>query len=391
MTLNFDAGSIEFLREKAVMVDPSTGLKLEDLALVPTDLVNSLDPLDRDVWLASEAHSNIAKTSKFLSKDFGTPDLSSFDRETFSHSRLIRVNAATGDILEEATLPAFTQWNLEYDWESTHCIGTKPFNGVHALSIVDSSDPAYSHTLIVGTQSALYQDGSPPTEFSGSATRILMYGLKALVGDEKRTSSTAQYLKSFRYDTSHLTLKSYQKGAAHFNALFGILAIDDTSFLVAECEDLTGFRLAGKKIVNRIFYVQLKDDETVDHCTSLLECDIDAPLKRLVWENNGDTDLEGLAWGPVLEDGRKSIALTFENDDKIGVHFELFAFNPNKIEGTKFWTAADIKDDLLQRRIITVSVSIALLFVVVVAQLFWIKRLETKKHDSSQEVSVSAP
>ena len=135
----------------------------------------------------------------------------------------------------------------------------------------------------------------------------------------------------------------------------------------------------------------MKDDETVDHCTSLLERDIDAPLKRLVWENNGDTELDGLAWGPVLEDGRKSIALTFENDDKTGVHFELFAFNPNKIEGTKFWTAADIKDDLLQRRIITVSVSIALLFVVVVAQLFWIKRLETKKHDSSQEVSVSAP
>ena len=128
MTLDFDAGSIDFLCEKAAMVDPSTGLKIEGLSLVPTDLVNSLDPLDRDVSLASEAHSNIAKTSKFPSKDFGTPDLGSFDHETFSHSRLIRVNVATGDILEEATLPAFTQWNLEYDWESTHCISTKPFD-----------------------------------------------------------------------------------------------------------------------------------------------------------------------------------------------------------------------------------------------------------------------
>ena len=84
------------------------------------------------------------------------------------------------------------------------------------------------------------------------------------------------------------------------------------------------------------------------------------------------------------------MALAFENDDKIGVHFELFAFNPNKIQVTEFWSAADIKDDLLQQRIITVSVSIAPLFVVVVAQLFWIKKLETKKYDSSQEVSVSA-
>ena len=35
--------------------------------------------------------------------------------------------------------------------------------------------------------------------------------------------------------------------------------------------------------------------------------------------------------------------------------------------------------------------SIALIFVVVVAKLFWIKRLETKKYDSFQEVSASAP
>ena len=165
MTLHFDAGYIEFLCKKSAMVDPSTGLKIEYLAFVPTDLVNSLEPLDRDVWLVSEAHSNISKTSKFLSKDFETSDLSSFDRETFSHSRLIRANAATADMLEQGTLPAFTQWKQEYNWESTHCIGTKPFNVVHALSIVDSSDPAYSHTLIVVTQSALYQDGSPQLNF----------------------------------------------------------------------------------------------------------------------------------------------------------------------------------------------------------------------------------
>ena len=148
-------------------------------------------------------------------------------------------------------------------------------------------------------------------------------------------SSTASFLKSYRYDTSQLTLNSYQKGARHFNALFGILALNTTAILVAECEDLFGFSTAGHQVVNRIFYVELDPNKIVDHCASLLACDVAAPVKRLIWEQNDNKQLDGIAWGPAVEGFNNktypTIALTFEDDENIGVHFELFLFDVDQL------------------------------------------------------------
>ena len=214
MKLDFKDASVDFVLDKPVIVQPHGGLNLEDLAIVPPGQMlfsGLIDPVDKDVWLVSESHSHLAKTSKFLSKDFGPTDLSSFDRDTFFPSRLVRVNAATGDILEEAELP--TLWDLDYDWDSTKCVGERPFAGAHALSIVSSSDPQFKNIMFVAYQTALFQDGSSPTDFSGSATRILRYGLTTLDDRVSRISNTSSYLDSFRYDTSKLTLTSYQKGS----------------------------------------------------------------------------------------------------------------------------------------------------------------------------------
>ena len=96
---------------EALTVVPPNKLKLEDIAVVPNT---------NHVWLVSEAHSQLVQTNVFLSKDFGTPDLSSFDPETYSTSRLIRVDARTGSILEEAVLPEFSQWDGEYSWDARY-------------------------------------------------------------------------------------------------------------------------------------------------------------------------------------------------------------------------------------------------------------------------------
>ncbi len=197
------------------------------------------------------------------------------------------------------------------------CTGDRPFQGMHSLSITPSKSEVYDYILFAGFQAALFQDGSSPTYFSGSATRILAYGLTSPSTNNDRRESTATYINSFRYDTSHLTLKSYQKGARHFNALFGMLALNETSLLMIETEDLTAF--SDRKIVNRLFYVEVDSNSTVDHCQSLLACDIDAPVKYLVWEREDDHHLDGISWGPKLDDGRLTVALTFEKDGKISL------------------------------------------------------------------------
>ena len=116
LKLNFTSGSVSFTTDKAITVNPPDKLKLEDIAAVPNTNIGE-ESLERDMWLVSEANSHLAKTNIFLSKDFGVPDLSSFDPDTYSTSRLIRVDAKTGVILEEATLPDFSQWDQEYDWD----------------------------------------------------------------------------------------------------------------------------------------------------------------------------------------------------------------------------------------------------------------------------------
>ena len=122
MKLNFTSGSVSFITNEAVTVNPSDTLKLEDIATVPNtafgNTFESNDPMEGDSWLVSEANSHLVKTNVFLSKDFGAPDMASFDRPTFSTSRLIRVDTRTGHILEEAALPDFSKWDKTYNWDA---------------------------------------------------------------------------------------------------------------------------------------------------------------------------------------------------------------------------------------------------------------------------------
>jgi hypothetical protein len=62
----------------------------------------------------SEANSHLATTNKFFSKDFGAPDLSTFDPVTYETS-LVRVDGITGTIVEKASVPDFAQWDGTYD------------------------------------------------------------------------------------------------------------------------------------------------------------------------------------------------------------------------------------------------------------------------------------
>lgn len=396
MKLDFNASTVEFLFDEPVFIEPSDGLKIEDMDSLPVQI--GIDPLERDIWLVSEANSKLSTTNIFLSKDFGSPDLNTFDPDTFSTSRLIRVDSVTGVVYEEAVVPSFAQWDRTYDWESMNCVGDRPFQGLHALSIIPSlSGSVHNYTMFVGIQTALYQDGDSPTEFSDSATRILVYGVNASAtgsSSSSRYGKTSEYLRSYRYDTTHLTMKSYQKGARHFNALFGLLAIDEASLLVVECEDLTGFGSTGQKIMNRIFYVELNITETIDHCVSLLDCSIEAPSKYLVWERMDDVQLDGIAWGPVAEDGRPTVALTFENDDKVGLHLELYALDLARLKERSQWSFVENKDYLLRKRLASVTVTLVLFIILAIFQFIIFRKIPLhhcfrhfRSHQSSKELS----
>ena len=369
MKLDFSSGSIDFL-DGPIIINPSTGLKIEDIELAPQDDDR------KSFWIVSEGNSQIVNTVTFFSKDFGTPDLSSFDPGIYVSSRILRVDGVTGDILEEASIPSFAQWDKKYDWDRTKCVGDRPFQGFHGLTI-------FNNTMVVGVQSAFYQDGNFATEFQGSSTRILIYDLTAKdLNDDDSVPTTAKFLKTLRYDTSQLTLASFQKGARHFNALFGIVALGKDSFLVAECEDFYGFGKSNRKVMNRIFYVEINPEDTVDHCESLSSCDVPAPTKRIIWERLDNKQLDGIAFGPLIYDSKNNsmttLALTFEDNENIGVHFELYILKEDELQLAEEWVVEDTKANLLRQRLNSVYISIGFLVMLLLVQ-FLLTRLRISR------------
>lgn len=92
--------------------------------------------------------------------------------------------------------------------------------------------------------------------------------------------------------------------------------------------------------------------------------------------------LDGMSWGPALDDGRRTVALTFENDDKVGIHFELFAFNEEHLDSFgEVYKLSDTRNILLLKRIIAVSISVGLLILVFLAQFFLIRRPQEIRED----------
>ena len=229
-------------------------------------------------------------------------------------------------------------------------------------------------------------------DFSSSSTRVLVYGINSYTSPTNRAKPTASFLKSFRYDTSQLTIKTYQKGARHFNALFGMLALSESSFLMVECEDFHGFGKNNKKIINRIYHVEIDPSETVDHCSTLLECSVDAPLKRLVWEREDTIQLDGIGWGPVWIDGRPTVALTFEQDAKIGLHIELYALDIDELKKGDLWDNTIGSHNVLQRRINAFAIGISLFIAAVLVQFYTVHRInkadtiEAKKFGKNADI-----
>jgi len=361
LKLDFDSGSLAVAEPPVVRLRPGAGLKLEDIA--------GPNP-DGSFWVVSEANSHLRAVSQLVSKNLlAAPDLSTFDPDTFENSRLVRVRAEDGTVLEDVMLPDFVRWDARFSWDPYECVGNRPFQGFHGASALLASAPGGQRTLVVGIQSALYQDGPSPTEFEGSRTRLLFYDLP---GDNATLGgASARYSRAYRYDTSHLTMKVFEKGARHFNALSGVLALSDTSLLVAEIEDFTGF--GGIETISRIFHVRLQPADTVDHCRSLASCNVSAPAKALLWERPGKLQLDGISRGPtVTVEGTQwpTVALVYESDDKVGAEFELLALNEAALYdgSTPLWAASVGPEALRRERIAVVIAALAVAAFIALAQ-----------------------
>lgn len=160
------------------------------------------------------------------------------------------------------------------------------------------------NTLFTATENALIQDGPEADENRGSPSRILRYNLAA-----------AEPEGEFFYETESVVASSIISGGFRINGLVDLLALSDTRLLALERSFALG---TGNTI--RLFEVSLAaatDIASVDSLKNHIG-DVSPASKTLLLSFNtlglAVDNVEGLTFGPILPDGRRSLIFVADNN-----------------------------------------------------------------------------
>ncbi len=159
--------------------------------------------------------------------------------------------------------------------------------------------------LFVGTENALIQDGLPADINQGSPCRIVKYNLL-----------TGQPATEFLYLTEPVADQPNPPDSFQTNGLVELLAIDQNHLLSLERSYSNG---VGNTIL--LFEVSLENARDIQNIKSLSEMEIGEirpAEKRLLFDlrslNLPLDNIEGMTFGPLLPDGRRSIILISDNN-----------------------------------------------------------------------------
>ena len=180
--------------------------------------------------------------------------------------------------------------------------GTKGIrNNLAFESLTLTPDRKY---LFTATENALVQDGAVPSLQSGSPCRILRYD--ALNGNPER---------SFVYITEPLPPGANPVGQLTTNGLVDLLAIDENRLISLE----RGFSLETGTVI-KLFEISLEKGDRIEGLESLKTRlgEISPAQKRLLLDLETLKvpldNIEGLTFGPVLEDGNRGLILVSDNN-----------------------------------------------------------------------------
>jgi phosphodiesterase/alkaline phosphatase D-like protein len=227
---------------------------------------------------------------------------------------------ATGQELRSLTIPtkflpkvADTNSNGIVDAGDTQTAGVRNNLAFESLTITPDQK-----TLYTATESALFTDGAVSTVAAGTRARIVQFNL-----------ATGQPEKEYLYNADAIAKAPNPATGAADSGLVDLLAIDDNgTFLALERSFAVG---QGNTI--KIYEVKLQgatDISKIESLNSLTAAQLQAiaPAQKRLLINldglnlpnsdgnhpTGTDNIEGLAFGPKLADGRQSIVLVSDNN-----------------------------------------------------------------------------
>ncbi len=192
--------------------------------------------------------------------------------------------------------------------------------------------------LFTATENALVQDGPAATLTNGSPSRIVQYDLQ-----------TGQAVGEYLYITDPVAAVPNPAGSFNTNGLVELLALDNNgTFLSLERSFSTG---VGNSV--KLYETSIQGATDISELDSVNGVDVDAAAQKRLLLDFGDLgitldNLEGIALGPTLEDGRQSLIVVADNNFS-GTQFTQFlsfALDIDTITGAEPIVGTDKKDTL---------------------------------------------
>jgi hypothetical protein len=154
-------------------------------------------------------------------------------------------------------------------------------------------------------EAPLYQDGPVPTPGTGAMTRLLRYDRNGRVAGQV----------AYPLDPIPATPAA---GKNADNGLSELLALDDRRLLVLERAGVQGADDTYRNFI-RLYEADLQDATDVNGTASLAAGGFVAARKRLVLDLNTLglaklDNIEGMAWGPLLANGNRSLVMVSDNN-----------------------------------------------------------------------------
>ncbi|MEE9349333.1 MAG: esterase-like activity of phytase family protein [Flavobacteriaceae bacterium] len=167
--------------------------------------------------------------------------------------------------------------------------------------------------LWIAMELPLIQDGEKPQLKEGK------YPIRVSKIDKK----TGELIYQFAYNLNKTPRDSNPKGRFSVNGVSEILVLDDNRFLVVERAFSKGHKDGGNTI--KIFLVNSSKATNITNMDSLKNADYTLATKTLVFDfdnirsklTNGIIDnIEGITFGPKLDNGNKTLILVTDNNFK---------------------------------------------------------------------------
>jgi hypothetical protein len=288
-----DQGTIDPVRYYTLSIDVSDG-QLDPGDITFLDVTNILDPSSQPYAPASLDPEGLVLTHEgslyFTSEGFTAriPPVAPFINRMNLDGHHTRSLLVPNEFLPDPEQPGTR--------------GVRPNLGFESLNVTPDRQ-----TLVTASEAALFQDGSAATVSQGSLARILEYRLSSGVPGD-------QYV----YVVNTVAEAPVPPTAFSVNGLVELLPLDNVGTMLALERS---FSVGAPGLGNTIwlYEIQTQGATDVSDKVSLLNESFTPVTKRLILNVEEDLgiepdNIEGMAFGPALPDGRLPLILVSDNN-----------------------------------------------------------------------------